>query len=242
MSETKHIIELIGGCKSVDRKTSEETIHRKVIFGKRLTVGELIALESSPQAKNPTYYSDLILRKMIVEFGTLTMPVPLNLLLSLDSIDRDDLQEASDKFLESSRGERSFQFLEDNKVKLAFGFNIDGTEYNTVQFGNRINGQDQVEADPLGRGIAGTCFLIGRQISKISTDDGLASIEGQLELKHFESLDAEGLTVLKVGAEIFRQSFRLEREKISRERNGDESVPPVAGNEDERSGDSKITR
>jgi len=209
-----HAIELIEGYTAPDPKTKRDVTHTSVTFGRRLTVKDLIDLDSDPQGQNPTQYQDLIRRKMITKFGGLTMPVSLNVLLSLDSIDREDLKSAADNFLNISRGDRLTDFRENHELKLAFGFVIDGTEYTVIKFGNRITGKDEVEADGYGNGAARRCFLIGRQIVQITTEDGSASIEGQVELETFFTLDAESINLLWVGAELFRQSFRLKRKAL----------------------------
>lgn len=220
----EHTIELIGGYTD-----KNEITHKEVTFGYRMNGLDVMNLDTDPQAKNPTQYNDLVRRKMITKFGTTAMPVPLTALLSLDSIDRDDLTTAAEKFLIGSRGERNSEFKSFDKVKLAFGFVIDGTEYDVISFGNRISGKDFVEADIFGNGIAQTCFLIGKQISRISTSDGTASIDGQVSLDQFNTLDAESISILRAGAELFRQSFRFKRETLSNERNGDGSIPVDAG-------------
>src|SRR4051812_48124640 len=124
MSEIKHEIELLEGY--TDNKGVR---HFSVEFGKRLTVKDLIALDNDPQAKNPTQYQDLIRRKMVTKFGTIKGAVPLNVLLGLNSIDREDLEKGADKFIELSRGEKTGEYLENNAVKLRFGFELDGTFY-----------------------------------------------------------------------------------------------------------------
>lgn len=235
MESVEYKIELIGGYTDKDKIT-----HRDVTFGKRLTAEDLMNLDSDPQAQNPTQYGDLIRRRMITEFGTLKMPVALNALLALDSIDRDDLESAAEKFLQMSRGERTSELREKHTVKLFYGFEIDGTFYDVVQFGNRTVGKDEVEADGLGlQGVSRACFMIGRQISRISTEDGLASIDGQIDLNAFKSLDGEDLNLLRIGAEMWRISFRLAGKTVSGQRNGKNSVSADARNEDERKRDSK---
>jgi hypothetical protein len=214
--------------------------HTDVIFGQRLTAKDLMNLDSDPQAQNPTQYQDLIRRKMITKFGSMKMPVPLNALLALDTIDRDDLGTASDKFLQISRGDRTSEMRENHQVKLYFGFEIDGTIYDVVQFGNRTTGKDEVEADASNlQGISRACFLIGKQISRLSTADGLASIDGQVDLETFQSLDGEDLNLLRIGAEMWRISFRLKGKNVSRKRNGNDGTPSDAGNGNERKRDSK---
>ena len=230
----KHTIELYEGY------TDKNGAHNVVEFGKRLTVKDLMSLDSDPQAQNPTQFQDLIRRKMMTKFGTMKLPVPLNVLLGLNAIDREDLQTGADEFTVLSRGDRTTEFRENNVVKLRFGFEIDGTFYDVVQFGNLTTGKDEVEADSMGlKGVGRDSFLIGRQITKISTDDGLASVEGTVDLETFASLDAEDYNLLRMGAELWRLSFRLKRKELQRKRDGESRVSPNEGNPDERSGDSE---
>lgn len=235
MSEIKHKIELLEGY--TDTKGVRHTL---VEFGKRLTVKDLIALDNDPQGKNPTQYQDLVRRKMMTKFGTIKGAVPLNVLLGLNAIDREDLQSGADKFNELSCGERTSEYLENNTVKLRFGFEMEGTFYDVVQFGNLTTGRDEVEADSLNlQGVSRLCFLLGRQISKISTEDGLASIDGQIDLETFASLDAGDLNLLRMGGEFWRLSFRLKRANLQGKRNGEDSVHSNEADEHERSGDSE---
>lgn len=217
-------IELLDGITTVDKETKEEIRHTKVTFGNRLTGADYFNLDNDPQAKNPTQYEMLIRRKMITSFGTLRMPVALNLMLGMDSIDLDDLGRAADEFVVESRGERISQFRPDNEVKLRFGFEIDGTCYDIVKFGNRLTGRDEVEADNFGNGVMRLCYQIGRQICRISTDDGSAAIDGSVDISRFEKLDGEDINALRTGAELWRQSFRFKRKNISSERSGKDDI------------------
>lgn len=237
-------IELIGGYTAIDKDTKKEVVHKKVTFGKRLTAKDLIDLENHPQAANPTQHQDLIRRQMITKFGTLIMPVTLNALLSLDSIDRDDLDSAADRFLVLSREDRTGGLRENHEVKLMFGFEIDGAFYDVVTFGNRITGKDEVEADSLGlAGLRRNCFLIGKQISRISTDGGAAEIKGQIDLEKFDSLDSEDLSLLGIGAEVARQFFRVKRNQVSTKPNSPSGVSGNEGNRDDgKRGDESSER
>lgn len=195
---TKHEIDLAG--------------HR-VVFAHRITGADLFQIDTDPQSQNPTQYQDLIMRAAIVEFDSLKMPVPLNVLLDLDSVDRDDLTEGHNQFQVLSLGERSGEVLADFKARLAFGFRVGELTYPLVHFGRRITGRDEVAADlaNLGAGIARLCFLIGRQISKIETADGAASLEGPIDIENFKSLDGADIFTLRGAAEVWRQTFRLGR-------------------------------
>lgn len=231
-------IELEIGYTAVNPKTKKEETHKKVTFGKRLTVGDMMNLDEDPLAQNPTRYQDLLRRRMITEFGTLKCPVALDVLLSLDTIDRQDLENAGDEFLRTSRADRTAEFKENHEVELLFGFEINGNHYDTVTFGNRINGHDEIAADSHGAGIRRECFLIGRQISKISNADGTAFLEGKVDLKNFETLDAEDLAFLRVGAALWRESFRQKRNPVSGNTGGD-NLPSGEGDGLDGSGNSE---
>ena len=190
----------------------------RVVFGHRLSAADLFKIDADPAAQNPTQYADLLLRAHIVEFGTLPQPVPVPVLLGLDSIDREDLVEGCNVYQTLSLGDRESEFLPDFKVKLAFGFKVNDVVYNRVTFGKRITGLDEVAADKekLEPGIKRLCFLIGRQISEVSSDDGTATLTSPIPLSYFDSLDAADVASLRGGAEMWRQSFRIRREKVSR--------------------------
>lgn len=228
-------IELVGGY--TDNKGNT---HRKVTFGKRITAKDLFKLDTDPQAQDITQYSDLIMSAAITEFGALKMPVLLPVLLSLDSIDRDDLVEAHDKFLNESRGENEAKILPDNKIKLAFGFKIDSVTYDVVQFGKRTNGFDVVNAQKLGfQGVKRECFFIAKQISQLSSSSVEATLE-TIEIKDFEQLDGYDLIHLRIAAEIWRQSFRILRSGLPEKRIGETNSFIDEGNKTERSNDSEL--
>lgn len=213
-----HAIELIGGY--TDNKKARNT---RVVFGRRLIAKDLFTLEDDPQAKIPTQYSDLIIRAHITEFGTLKMPVPLTVLLSLDSIDREDLEQGCDAF--RALLALPAELLSEHKWKLSQGFQINGLLYNRVEFGVRTTGADSVEADRLGlpEGLRRECFFIGKQIKKIAAvavvDDKevvTAELDGPVALKDFELLDGTEVTILRGAAELWRQSFRFRGARVSR--------------------------
>jgi len=206
----------------------ELTDGTKVVFGKRITAKDLIRIDESPMAQNPTQYQDLLVAEAIVGFGALKMPVPLSKLLDLDSIDRDDLTEGHNEFQRKSLGDRSAEILSETKARLAFGFKVGEIEYPMVEFGKRLTGRDEIEADRRGLkpGIARLCFSIGRQISKIATADGTSTIDGPIELEMFGALDGADIWTLRGAAEMWRQSFRLGRGRVSKP--GAVSADPVA--------------
>lgn len=227
-----HSIQLVGGIETTDKDSKSKivTIHKKVTFGRRLTVKDLMLIEDNPQAKLRTQHEDLIRQRMITAFGSLKMPVTLPQLLSLDRIDRQDIGEGADEFIRNSRGGNNAEYLENNKVKLYFGFKIADVVYDIVQFGNRLTGNDEVECDRLGfEGIRRLAFEIGKQISHLESSEHTMLLDGTVLLENFESLDSEDFGLLRVGGEMFTQSFRLGRKKVSEERDGDAGVSTGKG-------------
>lgn len=231
----KHEIELVIGYTDKTGVT-----HKKIEFGYRPTVGDLMKLDTDPQAQNPTQYTDLLNRRMMTKFGELKELPPLGVLLGLDSIDREDIEEGASQFLINSRNEKDVAMPESDLVVLRFGFVVDGTNYNKIKFGNRITGNDEVEADRLGLsgGATRAAFIVGKQISEISTEDGSTKIEGQVGLEFFKTLDAEDFNFLRMSATLWTQSFRFKREKFS-ENDSKRDIPADEGNGNERSGSTK---
>lgn len=204
-----------------------------VTFGKRLTVRDLIALDNDPLAQNPTQYMDLITRRMITKFGELKTPVALSVLLSLNSVDREDLAMASDKFLQLTRPEPPADgevFRKDHVVQLRFGFDIEGTKFTFCQFGKLTTGKDEVDADTLKlTGVARACFMIGKQITALWTEDENVRLEQSVPLDLFNDLDGEDLNLLRNGSSLWALSFRLRGTGVSRVGNGKDSVSADEG-------------
>lgn len=218
-------IHLSGGYRD-----TQGTRHQRVVFGKRPTGKELFAIDSDPQAGLSTQYNDLIIRVSITAFGKLTMPVPLTALLALDACDRDDLNEAYERFLNESLGDRKVDFPSDEMVKLAFGYEANGLTYDVATFGQMTTGYDLVEADRLGLDrTQRACFLIGKQITRLSQSEGTSVLEGPIGLNIFERLDAIDIHALQIGAAKWKSFFRLRRGNLQTERAGKNGLSPDAG-------------
>ena len=229
-------IELLGGYTDKQGLT-----HKKVTFSRRLTGADFFRIDDDPQSNIPTQYEALILRQAITEFGTLTMPVPLTALLQLDSIDRDDLNEAYNKFSRESLETLAVaspdpvdtveRLIDGRKLKLALGYERNGLVYDLVEFGKRLTGMDEVAADTFGlKGIRRVCFMAGQQVVKLLQSSGASVLEGPTGLEIFERLDAVDLALMKAGAEVWRQSFRLPGRALPTERPGAQRI--VAGARD----------
>ena len=199
-------IELIGGY------TEKGVTHRRVTFGKRLTAKTLFDIDVDPQSALPTQHIDLIHRAAITEFGTLTCPVRLAVLLDLDSIDREDLAAAYGVFQVESAGGREGKAVSDTVTQWAFGYERDGSTYDRIEFGRRLTGRDEVAADQAGlTELARRVWLAGRQVARLAQSKGAMTLEGPLELDALETLDSADVVLLMGGAERYRQSFRQAR-------------------------------
>jgi hypothetical protein len=230
-------IELLGGYTD---NTGKGVTHKKVTFSKRLTGADYFRIDDDPQSNIPTQYEALILRQAITEFGTLTMPVPLTVLLQLDSIDRDDLNEAYNKFSRESMRALAVgspepaasvdRLIDGRSLKLLVGYERNGLVYDLVEFGKRLTGMDEVAADTFSlSGIRRVCFMAGQQVVKLYQSNGASVLEGPMGLEMFERLDAVDIALMKAGAEVWRQSFRLPGRAVSAERPGPQRVAPGAG-------------
>jgi hypothetical protein len=193
--------------------------HTKVTFGKRITGKKLFEIDGDAQASIPTQYQDLILRAAITEFGTLKMPVPLKVLLDLDSLDREDLSTGFNRFSTESLGGRQAEQLADNKLRLAIGYESNGLTYDLVEFGTRLTGMAEVEADRLRLSdVKRRCFLAGKQVVRFGQSDGESVLDGPMPLETFEQLDSADLYSIVLGAEVWRNSFRRPGARVSAER------------------------
>ncbi|GEM_PF-2762822 len=203
-------IHLSGGYKD-----TKGVLHQRVVFGRRPTGKELFLIDSDPQARLSTQYNDLIMRVSITAFGGLTLPVTLKVLLSLDDIDRDDLNDAYERFITESLEDRKVDYPSSDTVKLAFGYEANGLAYDLVTFGRMTTGYDRIEADRLGLDrTARICFLMGKQITKLSQSEGSSVLDGPIDLNIFERLDAIDIHALQIGAAKWKEFFRRSRASL----------------------------
>jgi hypothetical protein len=205
MSETKRVtIDLILGYTDLKRVK-----HTRVTLASRIIGEKLFEIDGDPQSSVPTQYQDLLLRATITEFGSLKMPVALSVLLGLDSIDREDLHDAFARFFSDSLGENKVEYLADNQVKLAIGYERNGLVYDLVAFGARLTGMDEVAADKLKlEGLRRHCYLAGKQVVSLSQSTGASVLEGPMPLEYFEKLDAIDIGAIRAASEVWRYSFR----------------------------------
>lgn len=197
------------------------TLHTDVTFGHLIAARELFQISEDRQAQSTTQYKDLLLRAAITKFGTLKLPVALSVLLALDSIDRDDLYAGVERFEELALEGRQVEFISDTKLKLAFGYESNGIVYDVVEFGTRITGMDEIEADRTYMGeLRRRAFLAGKQATRMAQSDGASTLDGAIGLDIIERLYAVDTFALQAASETWRQSFRRSRKAV--QENGSE--------------------
>jgi len=197
----EHKIELTYGYTDKDGVT-----HKDVTFSKRLTAGDIILLDNNPMANSQTQREQLIRRMMITKFGTLRLPVSLTVLASLDTMDDDAMRIGADRFLQLSRDERQAEYRDGDEVKLIFGIEIDGVNYDVVKFGRRLTVADNIEADRQGftQGIARLCYQICRQIVELRNEETGIKLDAPISSETLSTIDSEDLNVLLFASEFFR--------------------------------------
>ena len=230
----EHTIELKFG-----HKDKKGVLHKEVTFGRRLTVGDLIEIDSDPQSQSPTQHNDLIRRRAMTKFGKLRMPPATSVLLELNKIDRDDIALAYERFVAKGRGKLKGDVLPGNIVKLIFGFEIAGVRYHLAEMNRLTTGYDEVAADTLGvDGVARECFMLGRRISKLTNQDNPdLTIEGPIDLAAFQPLDGDDLHCLREGGRYAEAFFRITGGAVPEEGDGENGADPDEGNRNDGSGD-----
>lgn len=200
------------------------TTHKEVVFSHRLTGADLLRISDDEMSEKTTQFNLMMQQAAITKFGSLSMPVPMTVLLSLKSPDRQELNRAHNKFLTAtSKGHKS-EVISASKIRLGFGFKIDGVTFDVVEFGNLLSGYDELEADEMERWRR-ACYLQGKQISKLSQSTGPAIRLGAVELEHFDTLDGSDIFVLEAAASKWQDSFRVGRGKVQRDDSTGGSVP-----------------
>ncbi|HEV2761887.1 MAG TPA: hypothetical protein VGV38_02740 [Pyrinomonadaceae bacterium] len=192
---------------------AEQAEHKEVTIGRRLTGGDLMRIGDLPESDNQTQFGLLVLQSVITRFGTLRMPVAPTVLLSLNSVDRKDLNEANNAFVRETGAGRKSEKLSASRVKLSFGLKVGETVYDVVEFGKLLTGYDELAADDF-EGWRRACFLLGKQIVKLEQSEGGATLDGQVDAEVFETADASDIFLLQAFAEEWQDSFRHQRGQV----------------------------
>jgi hypothetical protein len=201
-------------------------VHRDVIIGRRVTGADLFKISDQAESEKATQQQLMLIQSAITGFGSIMMPVPLNVLLSLKSVDRRRLAKANNDHLRLTGENRQTEKLSDSRCRLAFGFNLGGQVYDVVEFGNLLDGYAEMEADDLP-GWRQACFLLGKQITRLSQSSGPATKEGPLSVEAFETLDATDIFALQGFNGEWLDSFRLpEGDEIPKDAGSGGDLPP----------------
>lgn len=179
--------------------------HTSVTIGRAATGGDLLMIDLALQGQSEMAYTLQLLCIAITRFGSLPMPVSSGMLLSLDSINLEDLIAAYNTFYESCGN----PIIEQSSVKLVFGLEIGGVIFDMVELSDRATGEDAVEAERCGfYGTAGFCFVAGRQVSRLWQSEGDRVIEGQLSFIHLTELDGIDMLAIMTASKLWRKSIR----------------------------------
>jgi len=230
----EHKFELTFGYEDKDGK-----VHREVTIGRRTTMNDVFLLDADPRSERPTQRADMFRALAITKFGELRLPINLAVLLSLNSVDRDDLEQGVNRFFEISQEDREFDHRSATEVKVLFGFDVAGTNYDVVEIGRLTTGRDEVDAEAKNlSGYAKEAFLLGRMISKISTDDGTAAIDGPIDIDMFRSLDTADFELIRRSAKLAEAFFRNKGRGTRKDGDAESGSGAVAGDGNERAGNT----
>ena len=227
MNQTKIEHEVVLQEGYIDNKGNT---HRRIVFGKRLTGADLFDIDTDRQSQSPTQYSDLVRRRAITKFGDMKVLPPLEALIGLSRIDRSILADGYEDFVRLGRGNRKSEMKGAGVVRLFFGFQIDDVAYPIVYLDRPTTGRDELEADSLALyGLSRLCFLIGKSISRITSEDGSLSISGPIGLEAFRALDGDDISTLQEGDRLTQAFFRITGSEVPEERASADATPVDEG-------------
>lgn len=187
-------------------KSNESNLHQSVVMSKRPTAKDLFMDESNGSG---IQFNLMLQGASITKFGDLTMPVPMTVLLSLNSVDREKLFREFLDFIAATKGQSEGKEIEVGKVKLSFGIEINGITYDTVTFGHLLNGYDESEIETTGAtGWHRRCLVVAKEITKLSQSNGTQEHLGAVPIEAIEKLDFFDLVTLGDAEVTWRDSFR----------------------------------
>jgi hypothetical protein len=210
----EHSITLPGGYRSRDPK--DQATHREVVFGRRPTVADQVRVEADSQSALDVQQVLLYARSAVTRFGNLRrLPPTLGVLLQLDEIDREALVEGYVEFMRVSMGERVAEEFTPDSYKLAFGLEVDGEEYDVIEFKadqQPLTGYDEVRLERQhGSGARKDLAVAAREAVAVSQSEGALRVEREISVDLLERLDAyDGAQLLRWFGER-RASFRRSR-------------------------------
>ncbi len=190
----------------------DRTPQKRIVISRRPTGADLFRINRDEQSQLNINFELMMTAACITEFGNLSLPVPLGVLLKLKAYDRQALSEGRNVFLAKTLGERITESLSDEKVRLAFGLTAGGQVYDIVEFGNVLTGFDELEVERQAeKGTHDLPLLLMREIkslSKSGDEDGAAGYSGPFDISMFEEADWLDMVALSEARQRWRNSFR----------------------------------
>lgn len=178
-------------------KEDEQKTHKSVVFGKRPTCGDFIKTGGDAAGVGLQFTLGMA-AKSIVEFGGLTMPVSMTVLLSLNKVDRKILLEKYNSFISDTWTEKG-EILQNGQVKLVKGFERDGKAITLFEFRNLLTGYDEIEIESESTDTFHNHAL--QIVKELAVPENFTYAE-------LELLDAEDFLLLKEAEEKWLDSFR----------------------------------
>jgi hypothetical protein len=190
-------------------KQDKDVIHKEVVISRRPTGADFLKAADEGRGSK-TQINLSVIASTISVFGSLpAMPAPLTVLMSLCSIDREQLSREYNLYAITTQPEQEIKSLATNRLQLAFGIERDGVKYHIVEFGNLLDGYEESEAEEEAQNDTHLKALkIAREIVKLSTLDGSQSISGSLTLSEIESMDGNDFLALWEAESQWLDSFR----------------------------------
>lgn len=178
-------------------KDEPTLLHKSVVINKRPSCGDYIgALERAGDSSLQLTLELVALS--IAEFGKLTTPVPMTVLLSLNKIDRKFLVDEYNSFI-SETAISGGKIIEGGKVRLSKGFERDGKTIKDFEFGKLLTGYDEIEIEKqFSNSPKHTVLGIAKQLTNPSG----------VTLEELESLDSDDFLLLNEAEEKWLDSFR----------------------------------
>lgn len=175
-------------------------LHSEIEIGNLVKAEQLFTADALYGDENKKITSYHVMRFSISKFGSLDCPVALETILSLDTLDLDNLTDAVDTFTAQNGG--NFMSFVDNKTyKLAHPIKKNGINFNLIEFGRLENGYDIANAHNCSGNFQFNAFTAGRRVKTLKQTNGKKVLDTQLDLNdigQFWVYDAMNLIQLSV--------------------------------------------
>lgn len=224
MGTSQHQITLENGYTDTKGVT-----HNEIIFGHRVNGNDLVEIEGRTDGLSADVSNCWLIGKALLQFGTLQRPNFIDALLSLDSLELEEVEQGHDEFLR--RTSSPPLFISEDTVRLGCGFTLDGERYNTLTVGRLLTGYDLMRADRMRlTGVMRNFYLLGLQVMKISQSDGEKFLDEPLPVEAFYAMDVNDIGAIRQTAELFKAKRRQELQTKRQQRSTEASEENEAVN------------